>query len=323
MINWIDLICISYLSIYFVIGLKKDFFSILTNISSLIFSLILSVYTYNYTAIFLSQIFSLNGSYAKMLGFFLNIFILKIFMLLLIRKVLSKHKPKINNFYIDRMATGLTSLLVGILTIFLLFSITLSFSLPYFIDKEIRSSAAEKIVGYDLLGINASLKKIFGNVLSTTVDKLTFLTLEESESDKIVNLGYKTSSFKFDAKLENEMLALINAERKTKGLDEYISDEKIKNVARKHGADMFEKGYFSHTDLERKKPLDRLKAGGVEFIFSGENLALSKNLISAHQGLMNSPNHKKNILHPFYHRIGIGAIDAGPHGIIFVQNFAD
>jgi len=323
MINWIDLVCISYLFIYFVIGLKKDFFSIITNISSLLLSLVLSVYTYNYTAIFLSQIFSLNGSYAGMLGFFLNIFIIKIFMLFLIRKVLSNRKLKINNFHIDRIAAGLASLLVGIFTIFLFFSITLSFSLPYFIDKEIRSSAAGKIIGHDLLGINTGFRKIFGNVLNTTVDKLSFLTLEESESDKIVNLGYKTSSFKFDAKLENEMLVLINTERKTKGLDEYISDEKIKNVARKHGADMFEKGYFSHTDLGGGKPLDRMKAGGVEFIFSGENLALSKNLTSAHQGLMNSPNHKKNILHPFYHRIGIGAIDAGPHGIIFVQNFAD
>ena len=60
---------------------------------------------------------------------------------------------------------------------------------------------------------------------------------------------------------------------------------------------MFEKGYFAHTNLEGKSSSDRMKDGDVEFNMAGENLALSKDLPSAHQGLMNSPGHKKNILH--------------------------
>jgi uncharacterized protein YkwD len=123
--------------------------------------------------------------------------------------------------------------------------------------------------------------------------------------------------------MEKDMLKLVNEERVSRGFRELVMDDGIREVARKHGVDMFRNGYFSHVNLEGKGPSDRMKEGGIKFSLSGENLALSKDLESAHKGLMNSPGHKKNILFPFFHRAGIGVIDGGPYGIIFVQNFAD
>jgi len=43
----------------------------------------------------------------------------------------------------------------------------------------------------------------------------------------------------------------------------------------------------------------------------------------AMQGLMNSPGHRANILSPSFHKVGIGVLDAGIYGEMFVQEFTD
>ena len=43
----------------------------------------------------------------------------------------------------------------------------------------------------------------------------------------------------------------------------------------------------------------------------------------AHQGLMDSPTHRANILSTEFTRVGIGIQNAGARGITFTQNFAD
>ena len=82
--------------------------------------------------------------------------------------------------------------------------------------------------------------------------------------------------------------------------------------------------------LHLTKPLDRIthqlnrmRDGGVRFGAAGENLALAPTVQVAHDGLMNSPGHRANILNPRYRRVGIGVADGGMHGKMFVQNFAD
>jgi len=36
---------------------------------------------------------------------------------------------------------------------------------------------------------------------------------------------------------------------------------------------------------------------------------------------MNSPGHRANILDRSYHRVGIGILDGGMHGLMVTQNF--
>jgi uncharacterized protein YkwD len=86
---------------------------------------------------------------------------------------------------------------------------------------------------------------------------------------------------------------------------------------------MFARGYFSHISPEGKSPFDRMKAGGVSFGSAGENLALAPTLELAHQGLMNSPGHRANILSPKYKTVGIGIINGGPYGLMVTQDFSD
>ncbi|MCM2675074.1 CAP domain-containing protein [Alkalicoccobacillus plakortidis] len=42
---------------------------------------------------------------------------------------------------------------------------------------------------------------------------------------------------------------------------------------------------------------------------------------AAHQALMNSQGHRENILKADYTNVGIGIVDGGPYGKMFVQMF--
>ena len=84
---------------------------------------------------------------------------------------------------------------------------------------------------------------------------------------------------------------------------------------------MFVRGYFSHYTPEGKDPFQRMHDAGVTYRTAGENLALAPTLQLAHTGLMNSPGHRANILHPQFGRVGIGILDGGRRGIMVSQEF--
>ncbi len=320
--NWIDLIVIFYLLVHFASGTRKGFFSILIAMFGLILSLALSFFTYSYSAGFFINNFAIDEAYANVLGFFANIFIFKIIIIVLVYKFLPKTLAKIENSLANKLIGGFISLAYGAIVIFLVFSITFSFSLPNIMDEEIYASTTGNFIAGDPLKLNNNFEDVFGNVLKTTMDKLDFLTIETKDEEGI-DLDFKTSDLKFDEKMEADMLEMVNRERVSRGLRELVIDEKARAVARKHGVDMFENGYFAHTNLEGKSSVDRMKDGEVEFSMAGENLAFAQDLLSAHTGLMESPGHRENILNPFFRRVGIGVVIGEPYGIIFVQNFAD
>ena len=77
------------------------------------------------------------------------------------------------------------------------------------------------------------------------------------------------------------------------------------------------------TDMpfHHKDPFDRIRESNVQFKTAGENLALAPTLSIAHNGLMNSPGHRANILRPQFGRVGIGVLDSRRHGLMITQNF--
>ena len=107
------------------------------------------------------------------------------------------------------------------------------------------------------------------------------------------------------------------------GLKPLPPDPELTEVARKHSADMFARGYFAHYTPEGRDPFDRMREANVRFVTAGENLALAPTVMLAHQGLMDSPGHRANILRPEFGRVGIGAALADGRGRMFTQNFAN
>jgi len=125
-----------------------------------------------------------------------------------------------------------------------------------------------------------------------------------------------------DAEAEQALLDLINQERAGAGLSPLKPDDDLAEVGRRHGREMFAIGFFSHTSPTSGSPADRLAAAGLEYSLSGENIALAPTPELAHEGLMNSPTHRANILNPGFTRVGIAALRGNGHGLMVTQEFA-
>jgi uncharacterized protein YkwD len=150
-----------------------------------------------------------------------------------------------------------------------------------------------------------------------------FVITTDPESVQRIELNFTTTSGHVDEAAENAMLSMINHERTSRGLLPLKLNLGARTVARAYSARMLAEGYFSHIDNDGHTPFDRLRAGNVPFGAAGENLALAPTLLLAHNGLMNSPGHRANILSIHYRTVGIGIVDAGSNGLMITQDFTD
>jgi len=162
-------------------------------------------------------------------------------------------------------------------------------------------------------------REVVGEPLSET---LTLLTVKP-ETDERIALDFRVSNPAIDTAAEDRMFELLNEERRKAGLRSLVRDLAIDRVARAYATEMLQRGYFSHETPEGQSPFDRMRVGSVDFVIAGENLALAPTVLLAHQGLMDSPGHRANILRPEFGRAGIGAAVADGRGRMFVQNFAN
>jgi uncharacterized protein YkwD len=133
---------------------------------------------------------------------------------------------------------------------------------------------------------------------------------------------YTKASQELSIGFEYQMFDLTNATRVQHQLPILIWDDHVSKTARKHSLDMAEKQYFDHTNLEGESPFDRMKEDHVNFRLAGENLAYGQfSSIFAHEGLMNSYGHRKNILQKDFEYLGVGvAFNEGSHPY-YTQNY--
>ena len=209
----------------------------------------------------------------------------------------------------------------------MLILITLILSL--FVSLPLRAGLKQPVtnayIPHLLLQSSGGLQQCLAGTLGRDLGQsLNFLTVtSEPESEQKINLGFTTTKGVVDEASEQQMLILLNHERTLHGLKALAYNVKAREVARAYSRRMLVEGFFSHIDPDGHSPFDRMKAGGVKFGSAGENLALAPTLPLAHQGLMNSPGHRANILSPDYATVGIGVIDAGIYGLMITQDFTD
>lgn len=143
----------------------------------------------------------------------------------------------------------------------------------------------------------------------TTPDKETDTNQDNETSNQVISSE------------EKQMVNLINEARKENGLKPLIVDEKLTELARMKSKDMIDNNYFSHNSPTYGSPFDMLKNFGVSYRSAGENIAGNQTVERAHESLMNSPGHRRNILSPDYTHIGIGIQEGGKYGSMFTQLF--
>ncbi|WP_319546092.1 CAP domain-containing protein [Ruegeria conchae] len=137
--------------------------------------------------------------------------------------------------------------------------------------------------------------------------------------------------------VEREMLALINQERTSRGLDPLELERNLNESSEDHSTWMLDTDRFSHTGQGGSSATQRMQAAGFDLSGSwrtGENIAwqsergapgISDDVAQLHQNLMNSPGHRANILNPDFKYIGIGIEEGDMQGfdaVMVTQNFA-
>ncbi len=311
--NWIDLglILIIFFSIWS--GWRKGFLSGSLELLGWLGSVYAGFVFYPYTAKLFEKYFPSPGIWIMPLAFILTIIFARLLLSFLINKILKITPRHVHRNVLNHAAGMVPGFLNGLIYAIIISALLLAFPLSENVINAARESKLANKFAVQVEWLNEKLSPVFDK----GINKLTV----EPKSNEIVSLPFKTTHFKERLDLEAKMLQLVNNERKKAGIDTLIADTALKKVALTHSADMFKRGYFAHYTPEGKDPFDRMRDAHIRFYLAGENLALAQTLAIAHEGLMNSPGHRENILRPGFGRLGIGILDGGFYGLMISQEF--
>lgn len=104
------------------------------------------------------------------------------------------------------------------------------------------------------------------------------------------------------------LLRAIQDERKQRKLPPLMVDPALTAIALAHSQDMVEHGFIAHTSRRTGDATARIRSAGLEARLVLENIGRGYSAAELHRGLMESPGHRGNILHPDARQIGIGVV---------------
>ncbi len=324
-LNWVDWIILVVLLYYFLQGWETGLVQLISHLVAFLGSLWLAVKFHGQVGRFLTEKFGIGAMWTNVLGYLIVGFAAEIaigellnFLLTLVPK---KQLINVEKSYANKVLGTIFSIINGCIIIAFILLVVVALPLRGTVKHDIRQS----VIGKQLVFFAERYGGQVKSTLDTEVQQaIKFLTVEPKSTERIaLDVTPQQSELTVDEASENRMVDLVNGERVKVGVKPLVSDSKIVVVARGHSRDMFVRRYFSHIDPDGNDPLHRMLAGGVSFTVVGENIAYAPDVDVAHSGLMNSEGHRRNILDPQFHRIGIGVIDAGVYGKMFTQNFTD
>ena len=104
------------------------------------------------------------------------------------------------------------------------------------------------------------------------------------------------------------------------------ANDLLDRIAQNFAQDMIARNFYSHTDPDGHRALERVLAGGYNAKYVGENIACWQMTVEdVMRAWLESPEHRENILNENFNEIGIGfaaqETSEGPK-VYWVQNFA-
>jgi uncharacterized protein YkwD len=142
-----------------------------------------------------------------------------------------------------------------------------------------------------------------------------------SESPTPSASAQPTGALVGNAAVENEVIALVNADRKKAKCDPVVNDGRLRNAARQHSADMAARRFLNHRGSDGSSPEDRMRAAGYDDPQS-ENLARgftsAKDVMRAWE---RSRNDRHNILDCDAKAIGVGVAVSADGTPFWTQDF--
>lgn len=317
-VNFFDILIVIAFGFYVYEEASLGALPALTNLIAIVASFMGGLLLYPFFSSLIINLFSLSKGIADALSFLLVCTVI----FLVTTNVIAFLTRKSSLIFPNKYSQVLGAFF-GILSFFLIsafvVAILLSFPVSTVIKSQIRNSLSGKFLFTKTLSLEVATHGIFGGAIS---DSLNFLTIKP-DTDSTITLHFKTNNGTIDTVSEKRMLKLINREREKLGIKSLSENSRLTDAARKHAQDMVTRGYFSHYTPEGLSPFDRLARENIAYSSAAENLAFAPEVDLAVSGLMKSEGHRKNILDPTFHNVGIGVIDAGIYGKMFVQEFTD
>ncbi len=124
-----------------------------------------------------------------------------------------------------------------------------------------------------------------------------------------------------DPASEKQFVNLINQERAKRGIPPLQVDPRLTQAARKHTELMVQHHAVSH-QFDGEPPMEtRFSNENLSSSQQAENVGLAPNVTAEHEGLMQSSDHRANILNPDYNVVGVCAVRSGG-GLWVTQEFA-
>jgi len=320
-LNWIDWTIIVMLLYYALQGWQAGFADLGLSFVTFLTSLWLAIKFHAPVGDFLSQKFGIPTIWSAVLGYIIVAFIAQAILWELVQLVLTHLPKKLISSKLNSILGSTVSLFNGIVLIAFLLLVIDALPLRGTVKNDVQSS----VVGNFL----TTTAKSFGGPIQSTINQVrqdmrTFVTIEPGSTESLkLDISPKESELQNDVADEQRMVVLVNAERAKVGAPKLTMDAGMVAVARAHSRDMLLRQYFSHLTPEGLTAGGRLLQAGIDFTKAGENIAYAPDLTAAHEGLINSPGHRQNILDPSFHRIGIGIIATDTWGMMFTQDFAN
>lgn len=319
-IQWFDLIIIGIILFYafegYVSGAAIAFFDFLKFIGSFLLGLNFYVLIGRY----IKNFFSWPEGIARAVGFFIIVMSTEILLHILFRKFIFRFIHPTDGGWKkgDKIIGIILGGMGGILFVMILLSLFITLPLSSVFRNAMTTSSLSNLLISQTRMLQSQMYGVFGGAAE---DTMKFLTVKP-DSNAMVKLQFTTDGT-VDDEAEHEMVNMINRERIKRDISKLTLDTSLREVARLHARDMLTRGYFSHYTPEGLSPFDRMDQAHISYQFAGENLAFSPNVEFAMEGLMNSPGHRANILDVHFRKIGVGVLDAGLYGKMFVQEFTD
>jgi len=123
--------------------------------------------------------------------------------------------------------------------------------------------------------------------------------------------------------IEKKLLEWVNKERTERQMGALKPSVALQKLAKAHSRDMASRRLLTHLSTTGKPYESRLTDAGMYFTEIGENVASSETYEGdfIHQGFMESPEHRANILNPHFDTIGIGVVLASDDKYYVTQDF--
>lgn len=319
--NWIDAIIVVICMVFFIRGLEHGFIATLSGLVAWLIALFVSVRFHGYLATFTTQKFGMPPTWATLLSYLILTVLTELVVSEILQFVIFRLPNRVVGSRVNRWFGAVVSL--GNALLFVTFLLLLIMALPF--KGTVKDDIKSSFIGTTII----SVTNTYLGTLNKTVDQ----AITEAEKMITIPVGSKESvtldfdvnpmDLSVDEVSEQTLVNLINEERSKIGLSRLFIDGKMVVVARDYARQILVTKFFSHIDHNGEDVGARLTKADIMFVRAAENLAFAPSAEVAHQGLMASEGHRINILDLRFRRVAVGVIDAGVHGKMIVELFAD